>query len=164
MRHFQKIRHLIARFNYGIALVGALAVFATMFTMTADVFARFFKFPLPATVELAEIALGMVIFLGWAYTQEQKGHITIDLLYNILPLRLQRLLSLINPIFGLVLFSIITWQGVEFAFYSKASGEITENLCLPVWPFKLTIALAAVCFCLQLILDVVDAFLKIKEK
>lgn len=164
MRHFQKIRYLMARFNYGIALVGALVVFATMFIMAADVSARFFKFPLPGAVELAEIALGLMVFLGWAYTQEQKGHITIDLLYNILPLRLQRLLSLINPIFGLVLFGIIAWQGVEFAIYSKVSGEITENLCLPVWPFKLIIVLGAVCFCLQLILNVVDAFLKMKEK
>ena len=157
MSHFLTIKSAITRFNYIIALIGALVVFITMFIMTADVSARFLKLPLPGAVELSEIALGIMVFLGWGYTQEQKAHVVIDVVYNRLPSTLRRFLDMVNPIFGLVFMGIIAWISIDFIRYSKASGEYTENLMIPVWPFKTAILIGSISFCLQLMMDTIQA-------
>ena len=163
MSLFLSIKSIITRFNYIIALIGALVVFATMFIMAADVSARFLKLPLPGAVELTEIALGIMVFLGWGYTQEQKAHVTIDVVYKKLPSTFRRFLDIINPIIGLVFMGIIAWISIDFILYSKASGEYTENLMIPVWPFKITILIGAISFCLQLIMDTIQALQKINK-
>ncbi|MGD9239127.1 MAG: TRAP transporter small permease subunit, partial [Desulfobacterales bacterium] len=81
MKYFESIRTVVAKFNYVLALIGGLVVVATMFMMTADVTARAFKLPLQGAVELAEVFMGLLVFFGWAYTQQQKRHIAIDILY-----------------------------------------------------------------------------------
>ena len=161
MNLFLKIKSAITRFNYIIALIGALVVFMTMFIMTADVSARFLKLPLPGAVELSEIALGVMVFLGWGYTQEQKAHVVIDVVYKRLPLTLRRFLDIADPIFGLVFMGIIGWISVDFILYSKVGGEYTENLMIPVWPFKTTILIGSISFCLQLIMDTIQAAQKL---
>jgi TRAP-type C4-dicarboxylate transport system permease small subunit len=141
------------KLNYTLAVIAAYVVFITMFIMTADVTARAFQIGLPGAVELTEIALALMVFLGWSYTQEQKGHISIDLVYHRLPKGVRRYLDLIHPLLGLVLMVIIARQGFAFAMYSRSSGEITENLGLPIWPFKLAMVVGAAAFGLQLVVD-----------
>jgi TRAP-type C4-dicarboxylate transport system permease small subunit len=150
--------------NYILAVIAAYMVFFAMFIMTADVAARFIQIALPGAVELVELSLAAMIFLGWSYTQQKGGHIAIDLVYRRLPKRLRQLLTLIHPVFGLILMAIICRQGYTFAMYSRSSGEITENLNLPLWPFKLLIVVGAGSFCLQLIMDVVQAFQQFRRK
>ena len=164
MKYFESIRTGIAKFNYMVAFLGALVVAITMFIMTADVTARTFKWPLKGAVELSEIAMGLMVFLGWAYTQQQKRHIAIDILYLHFPAWLKRILDVINPIIGLVFMGIVAWLAYDFAIYSKVSTETTENLALPVWPFKLSVLVGAVTFCLQLIFELVDAIQNYREQ
>ena len=164
MKYFESIRTGIAKFNYMVAFLGALAVFVTMFIMTADVTARTFKWPLKGAVELAEINMGLLVFLGWTYTQQQKRHIAIDIIYLYFPTWLQRILDFVNPIIGLVFMIIVAWLAYDFAIYSKVSTEITENLGLPVWPFKLSVFVGAVTFCLQLIFELIDAIQNFRER
>lgn len=164
MKYFEAIKTGITKFNYMLAFLGALVVVITMFIMTADVTARAFKWPLQGAVELAEIAMGLMVFLGWAYTQQQKRHIAIDILYIYFPAWLQRILDVINPVIGLVLMVIVAWLAYDFSIYSKVSGEVTENLRLPVWPFKLSVFLGAITLCLQLIFELVDAIRNYRER
>ena len=157
MKYFKSIKTGITKFNYMLAIFGALVVVITMFIMTADVTARAFKWPLLGAVELSEIAMGLMVFLGWAYTQQQKRHITIDILYVHYPNWAQRILNVFNPVIGVVFMLIVAWLAYDFAMYSKISTETTENLALPVWPFKLSVFVGAITFCLQLIFELVDA-------
>jgi TRAP-type C4-dicarboxylate transport system permease small subunit len=145
------------KLNYALALVAAYVVVVTMFIMTADVTARAFRIALPGAVELTEIALALMVFLGWSFTQEQKGHIAIDFAFQRLPQSAQRVLDIINPFLGFIFMAIIAWQGYRFAMYSRFSKEITENLSLPIWPFKMILVIGAGAFCLQLIADFTDA-------
>jgi TRAP-type C4-dicarboxylate transport system permease small subunit len=158
------MKAFITKTNYILAVIAAYVVFLSMFIMTADVTARFFQVALPGTVELVELFLAIMIFLGWSYTQEQGGHIAIDLVYRRLPKNFQRLLTLLHPVFGLVLMVIFCRQGYKFALYSRSGGEITENLNLPLWPFKLLIVVGAAAFCLQLIMEFIQALQQFRKK
>jgi TRAP-type C4-dicarboxylate transport system permease small subunit len=119
---------------------------------------------LHGAVELAELNMGLLVFLGWAYTQQQKRHIAIDILYLRFPGWLQRTLNLFNLVLGIVFMVIVAWQAYDFSVYSKVSTETTENLGLPVWPFKLSVLIGASSFCLQLIFELVDEIQNLRER
>jgi len=157
------IKAWIQRFNYVIAMTGTALVFITMFITTTDVIGRYFRIPLPGAMEISELALGVMVFLGWAYTQAEKGHIAIDILFKRLPQRVKNILDVIIPLFGLALVGLIGWQSIRFGMDCKSSLEHTVDLGIPVWPFKLMILIGAITLCLQLIFDVIEAWQRCRE-
>lgn len=164
MKYYEWVKKGIIKFNYMTAILGALVIVFTMLMMTADVTARVFKWPLEGAVELAEVGMALLVFLGWTYTQEQKRHIAIDILFVNFPARFQRIINVFNTLIGLIFMSILAWLAYKFTIYSKVSTEVTENLDIPVWPFKLSLFVGAVMFCLQLIFDLVDEIQSCKER
>lgn len=164
MKYFEWIKKGIIKFNYMTALLGALVIVIIMLMMTADVTARAFRWPLHGAVELAEVGMALLVFLGWTYTQQQKRHIAIDILYVKLPVWVQRIINVINTVIAIVFMAILTWLAYDFTIYSKVSTEVTENLRIPIWPFKLSLFVGAVMFCLQLIFDLVDEIQNCREK
>jgi TRAP-type C4-dicarboxylate transport system permease small subunit len=157
------IKAWFQRLHYAIAMLGTALVFITMFITTSDVIGRYFRMPLPGAMEISELALGVMVFLGWAYTQAEKGHIAIDILFKRLPQKVQNILDIIIPLFGLTLMGLIGWRAVGFAMDCKSSHESTVDLGIPVWPFKLIIFIGAVTLCIQLIFDVIEALQKYRE-
>jgi TRAP-type C4-dicarboxylate transport system permease small subunit len=157
------IKAWIQRFHYVIAMVGTALVFITMFITTSDVIGRYFKMPLPGAMEISELALGVMVFLGWAYTQGEKGHIAIDILFERLPRKVKNILDIIIPLFGLTLMGLIGWRAIGFAMDCKSSHENTVDLGLPVWPFKLMIFIGALTLCIQLIFDFIEALRNFRE-
>jgi TRAP-type C4-dicarboxylate transport system permease small subunit len=157
------IKAWVQRVNYVIAMAGIALVFITMFITTADVIGRYFRMPLPGAMELSELALGVMVFLGWAYTQAEKGHIAIDIVFKRLPQRVRNILDVLIPLFGLTLMVLIGWQAVRFGADCKSSLEQTVDLGIPVWPFKFMILIGAATLCLELIFDVIEAWQKCRE-
>jgi TRAP-type C4-dicarboxylate transport system permease small subunit len=130
-----------------------------------DVVGRYvFSKPLLGAFEMSELALAVVILLGWAYTQSVKGHIDIDLLYNHLPNGTKTVLDFFIPLLGLLLFSFVSWQGILFVIDSLGWNETTEMINIPVWIFKLMIFVGAFSISLQFIADIVTVCQKIREK
>jgi TRAP-type transport system small permease protein len=164
MNSYERIKAWIKKFNYIVAIVGATLVFLTMFITTVDVVGRFFRIPFTGTMEISELTLAVMIFLGWAFTQAQKGHISIDIFFNVLPKRLRNILDVMNPLFGIALLSLVTWQGVKYAMDTKVSQIATDNLGIPVWPFQFMIVIGGITFCLQLVFELVDACQALKER
>jgi TRAP-type C4-dicarboxylate transport system permease small subunit len=155
---YTEIKARLKKANYVIALIGGIVVFLTIFSTTIDVIGRFFNKPLAFVSETSEIALAVLVFLGWAYTQGEKGHISIDLVYNYLPKTVKRILSMFNPVFGIVLMGLMGYQGIIFSLQSKASHETTDSMHMALWPFKFLMVLGAVMLCLQLIFDMIDTW------
>jgi len=163
MDTYSFIKTWVQRFNYIIAMAGTALVFITMFITTTDVIGRYFRMPLPGAMEMSELALGAMVFLGWAYTQAEKGHIAIDIIFKRLPRRVKNILDIIIPLCGLTLIGLIGWQAIRFGMDSRSSFEHTVDLGIPVWPLKLMIFIGAVTLCLQLIFDLVEAWQTCKE-
>ena len=164
MNSYERIKAWIQKFNYIVAIVGATLVFLTMFITTVDVVGRFFRIPFTGTMEISELTLAVMIFLGWAFTQAEKGHIAIDIFFNVLPKRLRDILDVINPLFGIALLSFVAWQGVKYAMDTKVSQITTDNLGIPIWPFQFMIVIGGITFCLQLAFDLIDACQALKER
>lgn len=128
-----------------------------------DVIGRYvFQSPLTGAYEMSELAMALVVLLGWAYTQVERAHVDIDLVYNRLPPLLQRFLDLLIPLFGLTLFVFIAWQSVNFVNDSIGWHETTDMLHLPVWIFKLLITIGAITLSLRFVADFITSCKNLK--
>ena len=90
--------------------IGMLCTALVMFVITIGVISRLLGFPLLGTVELAEILHLVLIMFAFAYTQSLKEHISIGLLVDRFPKKVQVIFDTIShvlTIFVCMLFSYI---------------------------------------------------------
>ena len=73
-----------------------------MFLTLFDVIGRAFNHPIAVSVEVTELIMGMMIYLGIGYTTFLKGHIRVDIVLGQLSERIQAVLELITTSIGLV--------------------------------------------------------------
>jgi len=78
--------------------------------------------------------------------------------------RVQGIIESIISIFGIILFGLITWQSILYGIDCQRSGEVSLTLELPFYPIIYGVALGAAVVCLVLIVDLVNALSKVKDK
>jgi TRAP-type mannitol/chloroaromatic compound transport system permease small subunit len=83
--------------------------------------------------------------IGGAYTLLHKGHIRIDILYNILSPRAKLIFdTVLYAVVVLFVMVLFTWAGFKFAAYAWSTGEklSTTNWFFPSGPSKTIIPVA----------------------
>ena len=123
----------------------AAAILVLMMTLTFfDVVGRYlFNAPIFFTIELTQLFMGMVIYLGLALTTLRRGHITVDVIVAMLAPRWRRATDLLANLCALGVLVLITWQLLERVADNIGDGLRTQLLYLPVFPFALVMALGA---------------------
>ena len=134
--------------NYG----ANLAIFIIMVVTVADVFMRYiFNSPVRGAYELSETMMVGAVFLALAYTQKQKGHVSVQIFSSRLPAKAQTLLATIILFLSFGVFVLITWQGGRMAWEALIIGDYTEGTVeWPLWPGRAVVAVGAGLLCLRL--------------
>ena len=158
MRHISKT--LVEKLGLpGVMLagLGALALFAQMCLITADVVGRYlFGSPITGVYEITEFTILIIIFSFLAPAQAAKRHVYVDLLVNRFPERLRRVVALINHLICFLLMALITWMGFQRALDLFRAGEASPNLGVPEYPFVLFLTLGAAVMCLEYLRDLIQ--------
>ncbi len=137
------------RVSLALAAVAA-AILVLMMTLTfCDVVGRYFlNAPVSFTIELTQLFMGLIVFLGLALTTLRRGHVTVDVIVALLPPAARRVCDVIASLCTLGLFGLLTWLLIDRAATNLADGLYTQLLYLPVFPFALAMALGAGAACL----------------
>jgi C4-dicarboxylate transporter DctM subunit len=114
-----------------------MVVLVTAHVLSRDLFSR----PLVGVVELEELMLVILVFLGMPYTQFKRGHIGVDFLVSRMAKRKQNILSCATSLLSLILFLAIAWQSVSLSRVYWEKGVSTLFLRIPLFPFMWIIAL-----------------------
>lgn len=129
----ERAASLVRAVTRALHWVAAVLIVATMLMTVANILGRWlFDVPVPGTVELTQLALVGIVFLGFAYAQLEGDHITVDLLHMRLP-RLGRLV--VDAIAGLVtigVLGLLAWQLLDYRAVLEASGRTTGTLRVPL--------------------------------
>ena len=88
----------------------------------------------------------------------------MSLVVRLLPERAQGIVGCVTHCCGFILFALIAWRCVLYAFVIQASGEVSMTLQLPFYPFIYGIGFSAGCVCLIEVLDAVKCLLKVIGK
>ena len=96
----------------------------------------------------------MIILLSAAYTQQVKGHVSVDFLTSRFSPKIQRHLQVLTTGLSLAIITIVVWQGLILGLEEKA---VTDQLRIPKAPFKMLVGVCGALLWLQLFFDLVDA-------
>jgi len=153
---------LLIKARSSFNLVGLASIAAMMFLTSVDVALRyFFNRPMKGAFEISELLMVIVVFLGMAYTQSVKAHVSVDIFASRLPVKSQLIVDIITTALSLSFFCLVVWRSALHAVYVWQSGEYTDLLQIPMAPFKFLVPFGIGLFCIELIADLVNSFKKL---
>jgi len=95
--------------------LATILLFAMMLLTSLDVVGRLLIRPIHGTHELTYLGLAVMVFISLGFTQGAKGHISVDVIVNRFPQRVQAIFDTISYLSALVIVSLMAWQTYEFA-------------------------------------------------
>ena len=89
--------------------------------------------PILGDFELVEAGVAFAIFSFIPYCQITSGHATVDILTNLFPARLTRVLQAVIEIVFAAVLVLIAWKLYDGMLSKKSYGETTFLLEFPIW-------------------------------
>ncbi len=152
-------------FSYFLSKLGCVSLCAMMCLTVVDVVGRYvFNAPILGAFEITSFLVSILIFSFLGYAQSQKAHVTVDILVNIFPKKMQLAVKLFNYIIGFFVMILISWKGFEKAIEAKAAGDSPMNLPVPDHPFIFFLALGCGIMCIEFLRDILGTIVKLIEK
>jgi C4-dicarboxylate transporter DctQ subunit len=123
----------------------AAAVLAALALMTfADVVARYlFNRPFIFSVEVTELAMGLIVYFGVGLTTHERAHVSVDVLTLRASERGRALLELVTGLLALGFLGLMIWRLWLRAGALFAAGDQTQVWAIPLWPVAYAMAAAA---------------------
>lgn len=145
-------------------IVGGALLLGMTFLTCADIVGRLFRTPVFGVVELMSFMGALVVALALPDTHAKGGHIGVELLVNRLSSRTRNVIDLFTGILSLLLFSIITWQMLDYARKIKLSGEVSMNLGLPEYMVIFVLGCGLLLFVMVIIQTIFATIRKLRGK
>jgi tripartite ATP-independent transporter DctM subunit len=147
----------------GVSTVGV--VIAILFTMMVLIvseilFRFFFRQSIPGVIEVTEFMMITLAFFGMGNTALKKGHLTVDLVTEHLPRRVQAVLDVFTGLFCLVVVFVMAWQAGLQVGAMRESGDTTGVLGIPYYPMFILVAFGVSLFLLVLLADFFDSLVE----
>lgn len=144
---FQKIFDGLVKSLLG---VGAVTLAFAMIITTLDVIMRyFFHSPIQGVYEIIELLMGVLSPIAILYCSYKKGHVSVDLVYNMLSERLKKVTLFLSLFCTCGVFILLATQAIPLIAEVMESNLCTPTLGLPMWP-----AAAVICLSFMLVIPI----------
>ena len=142
--------------------IASVVLFLMMLLTITDVFLRkVFSKSILGTVELTEFMLVIVIFFALARTEVMNGHVKVDLVMSRFGKSAQALVDMITQFVCFFLSVLITWSTLIYSQKMRTSGEVSQDLWIPVYPFIYIVAVGCAILSLTLLIKFFMAWMKL---
>ena len=142
----------------------SIILFFMMLLTIADVFLRkVFSQSILGTVEVTEFMMVILLFFAVTQTEILDGHVKVDLIMSQFGERTKTLTDMIIQFVCFLLFGLFTWSTLVYAAKMRASGEVSQDLWLPVYPFIYVVALGCALLALSLLIKSFMAFMRMDK-
>jgi TRAP-type transport system small permease protein len=127
---------VIRQIERGLGYLAAVSLFAMMTLTFVDVFSRkFLGRSITGSVEVTELLMFGVIFVGLPLASLKGEHVFFDLLDHLLPEPLRRLQGVISNAICVVLLGAAAWLILGRAQRTVSMGDTTAQLQIDIAPF-----------------------------
>lgn len=145
-------------------IIGAIGVALMMTHITVDVVSKYiFRSPLPGTITaVSNYYMIVVAFLPLAFTERRNGHISVEVLTELMPMRAQRALNIFGMLFSAAVFTMLAWQGWIEAFrdHAVATFTIEHNMRIAIWPARYLLPIGCTLMVVVLIAKIILGILR----
>jgi C4-dicarboxylate transporter DctQ subunit len=152
---FTVIARLYLLLEKGLNYCSAAIIAFLMFFSTAEVISRRLGHPIPGHLEIVELILPAMMFLGLAHTQRAGRHIRIDLFLSKLKGRGYYLAEIFFLILSLGLFTFLTVTTGKNALAAYQGGDVSGVSYIPTYGFRFCLSIGcgflSIRFAIQLV-------------
>lgn len=139
-------------------LCAAIAIFLLMLLGTAQIVLRtVFNSPLAGYIDMVELSMAGMAFLGAAYCQRLGAHIRMELLIGRLKGRWLWTFEIIGTLIALIIVGVLVWYGWGHFLRAYQLGDSTIDAEYPVWPSKLLVPIAFALWWLRLAIQLIGS-------
>jgi TRAP-type transport system small permease protein len=144
---------VIRKADYYVCHIGVWFIAILMFLTTFDVIGRsFFSSPITGTFELSKLMLVIIVLLSIGYVQQRKENVRVSFFADKFSPLGQMILTIVFNLVGLVLFSLMIWQGLLGSIEAREVDAMTDLLHIPTFPFEFLISVGALFASLELLI------------
>jgi TRAP-type C4-dicarboxylate transport system permease small subunit len=159
----QKLQAWVYPMTKIVNTVAMVILFLMMVLTITDVFLRkVFSNSILGTVEVTEFMMLAVVFFGLAHTEVLNGHIKVDLFVGRLDRHVQGFVDAVTQFTCFMLAGLITWAAGAYAEEMRNSGEVSQDLWIPIYPFLYVVMIGCALFALVLLIKCFMAVKKMK--
>lgn len=143
----------------GIAVLASLMIVFTMIAVSLDVCLRFlFNAPLLGITEITEYMMLYTCMLGAAWLLRSDGHVSIDIVTNLLPGKTRKGLFVVTALICAVTCAYITcWGAVTTWDHFERGIKDFKILEIPKWTFLVSIPIGFMLLTIEFLRKVRDA-------
>ena len=153
-----RVGRLNERITSWLARIGAVALALIAVVTFCDVIARkVFNSGFTFTVEMTEMLMAVIVFLGVGLVTHQRGHIVVDVLTLRLSERSRVWLGLVTNVLSLGFVLLMVWRLWVQAAFISSKGDTTPIWNIPLWPIAYLIAAGSLFLVTGLVLHVLDS-------
>jgi TRAP-type C4-dicarboxylate transport system permease small subunit len=135
-------------------MLAAFAIFLLMCLGVAQIVMRtVFNAPITGYIDLVELSMASMAFLGAAYCQRMGAHIRMELLVGRLHGRALWAAETFGTLVALGIIGTLVWYGWGHFMRAWSLGDTTIDAEFPVWPSKLLVPVAFAIWWLRLALQ-----------
>lgn len=152
LKLFSKIIETLTNITRYIALT---AMALMMFFISFAVISRIIGFPIIGDVELVQIGMVILIMCGLAYTQQSGGHISIGLIVDKFPVKVQKIFDIVSDLLTTIVTLMIAVIYFEVAMNHKNHMQLSTNLLeIPYYSIDFIIILGFTMWGLEALLKI----------
>lgn len=145
-------------------VAGVVLIVLTMITVANIVGRAVFNMPVPGTVELTEMLMVIIVYLGFGYAEHQGDHISVDLLYERSGRMMRLVLTVVNGLVGSFVMGLVAWHLYQYAGVLSRGGYESAILEVPLGPLALIAVGATVLFVLAMLATAVVGYRALREE
>ncbi|MGI6214673.1 MAG: TRAP transporter small permease [Christensenellales bacterium] len=148
-----------------LGYVSGLFIIVNMALIVYSVCARiFFKAPIPGLTDLVGFASGISAFFAFAYTQKEKGFISVDLAGEFFPKKLQLILHVLFSIVEIILFALVTYRFFIYGISTFENNNVTWVMYLPYYPVAFIGCLGMGILTITMVAQNIERFFELKKR
>lgn len=150
---------IVLPLNFVSGKLASIILFFMMILTAGDVLGRFLVRPITGTHELTYLSLAIMVFISLGFTQQAKGHISVGVLVDKFPPRIQSIVDIVSYTFMVI---ILVLMGLEtYKFGLRKMNNVTGDLELPISIFIFISVLGIIIFTLTVLLDLLKSIQKV---
>ena len=150
---------------YVLLFPAAVALLTVTCVTVANICGRaFFQSPVSGAIEIAGMCGAVVVSFSLIYTQFEERNVSTSVLFDILPVWLQKILEKFTLVLSLGTMFLLAYSAAMGLHEAVVDRNVSAILTLYIWPFRAAWLGACVIFCAILFGQFIRAVIGVKNK
>ena len=139
-------------------MIAAIAIFLLMVLGCSQILLRTaFNTPIAGYIDMVELSMAGMAFLGAAYCQRLGSHIRMEILIGYLKGRWIWAFEIIGTLAAMFIIGVLIWYSWDHFLRSFQLGDTTIDAEFPVWPSKLLVPIAFILWFVRLTIQLLGS-------